>query len=342
MSLVSSLDILSEALQKSGELQSSRSPYYAIALNYLNTVYRDVIAGTSHFAPDSGEPFVWARAQAPGVFALKAPYASGSASATNGSDMVTLDTPPAYSLKGYFFVFVGRQEFYRVLEHQAGQAKFQIDLPYADTTASGSFKLHKLDYVIGAQGAYVANANNVIPGAVLPKSIARLFEPIKVDRPQTFDGDGEGLIYGIDSQSFARSYPRFALPSGVPVRFTVIGEVDGEYTIRFNKSVSEDCRAEYEFIPVPVELTASASSIPLFPVEDRPFLSYATTYHVMVDKSDSRQDAYYRLAQQKLQSMFSERKRELAKTGAKLFGRLVPRTEQMQFALIRSASGLRF
>jgi hypothetical protein len=321
--LTTTADLKAQVLTNAGEVTSGTSSYDTLALTYLNRAQLEVATGGSTFVPDLAEPWPWAKAQSPGVLRLVAPYAAGTVTVTNGSTSATLSAASSASLAGYYLAISGRPEYFRISAHTAATTALTLDAAYTDESGSGlSFNAYKLDYA-------------------LTTGIARLIEPMRVYRTQVFNNDNEGKIYGIAYDEMLRSYPLHLLRSGVPTLFAQIGEVDGAYRVRFNASVAQDTRVEYEYIPIPSALTASPDTTPILPYVDRPFLVYAATFWLMLDKSDSRADYYFRLAQAKLQNMLSVRRRNYGATSKNAF-RVLSRQDQIDVHVLRGLNDLRY
>lgn len=322
--LTTTADIKTAVLNHVGELTNGTSPYDSRALEYINRVYQEIVSGSSVFVPDLGEPWSWAKAQSPGTFVVRPPYETGTVSLTAGLASGSFSIASPISLTGQYLRVEGRSEVFRISSHVAAATAFTLDAPYTDASGTFAFKVHQLTYSLGGGGV----------------KIQRLVEPMRVYRGQSYEGDSEGKVYGVGSDSLTREWPLGLLQRGTPTHFATIGEVDGVFSIRVNKSVNELTKFEYEYIPVPADLTASPDTTPIIPREDRVVLVYGATYLLMVDKEDTRADYYFRLAQQKLQAMVLNRRKEMAQT-AKEFGALVPRQDQVRrYRRPRTTSGL--
>lgn len=323
--LTTTADLKSSALKRAGELTTGSSKYDAAVEEYLNLVYQEIISGGNTFMPDLAEPWTWARAQSPGLLALLPPYSTGSVSLTQDSTAGSFSVAPTTSMAGRHLVIDGRPEFFKIATHTASSTSFTLDGAYTDATASGlTFRAHLLDYTLSASS-----------------SLQRLVEPMRVYRAQSGDGDNEGKIYGMNQETLSRQFPLHLIQSGIPTHFAIIAEANGVVRVRFNKTPSVETRVEYDYVPTPAALTVSPDTTPIIPYQDRIVLVYGATYFLMVDKSDSRADAYFRYTQSKLQGMLLESRKKYSKT-SKNFAKLVPRLEQTNRAFLTSASGLRY
>jgi hypothetical protein len=153
-------------------------------------------------------------------------------------------------------------------------------------------------------------------------NLSRIIEPFKMHKGASLDGS----IYGIDSESFQRDYPFSRTMEGFPDRFSVIREVDGVFTVRFNRFPKEKTRVEVENTPIPRDLKDSAGSIPLVPRKHMDVLEDAATFYLMLVKSDDRMSVYMQLTQGKLKAMIAQHRGSQVRSG-KLFGQIVSRPE---------------
>lgn len=324
--LTTTADLKAAVLQHAGELTDGTSAYDALVVTYLNRIYGELVCGGSTFVPELSEPWPWARASAPGTLALLPAYETGTATLTNASTSGTFSDAPAVSLgsfAGRFIQMFSRADVYRISTHTAGSTSFVLDQAYQEATVTASFTAAKLDYA-------------------LTSGIARLVEPFRVFQTQTGEGNQEGKIGSMSSDELHRNFPLHRLQGGVPTYFAVISESSsGIMTVRFNKTPLSAVRVEYEYVPYPTDLTSSPDTTPIVPREHRSTLVYGATYWLMVDKNDSRADAYFRLTQQKIQGMLLNRRREYDDT-SDAFGKLVPRADAYRGTNLTSTSGMSY
>lgn len=324
--LTTTADLKAAVLQHAGELTDGNSPYDALVVTYLNRIYGELVCGGSTFVPELSEPWPWARASVPGTLALLPAYDTGTVTLTNASTSGTFSSAPSASLgsfAGRFLQMFSRADVYRVSAHTAGSASFTLDQAYQDATVTSSFTAAKLDYT-------------------LTSGIARLVEPFRVFQAQTGEGNSSGKIGSMSSDELHREFPLYRLQSGVPTFFAIISESSsGVMTVRFNKTPLSAVRVEYEYVPYPTDLTSSPDTTPIVPREHRSTLVYGATYWLMVDKNDSRADAYFRLTQQKIQGMLLNRRREYDDSSDS-FGKLVPRSDAYRGITLSSSSGMQY
>lgn len=306
MSILTTADLLSDALAKAGEKTDGTSDFLPTALNYMNTLYHSIVAGGNEFDVDCGEPWTWAKSKFPGTFVIQPKVSTFSVTMTANSANAIFTVAPAVSFQGYFLKVDNLPEYFRIVSHLAGQANFTIDVAYTDVTGTSSCDLCPIDYVLPAA------------------NVLRLIGPMNIHRTQTTDGDNEGKIVGLDQRSFEKKYPLQRLQQGIPVEFCVLASENGTVTVRMNKVSDITAKVEYHYIPVPAELTNDALSIPIIPDGHRQVLSYATAYAILVDKEDSKSDHFFQLTQRKLKGLVGANRKEFMQI-SKNRGRLIPR-----------------
>lgn len=232
----SAYDIKTGILRRCGELTNGNSPYDSIALEYANGLYQSVISGSSEFELDLGEPWIWAKAQYPGVLILKAPYTSDAVNMTNGSATGAFTVAPSTSQAGKYLMLSGRPEVFRITAHTASATAFTIDSLYTGDTINGSaYKAMQLDYTLAS-------------------GIQRLIGQMVVHRSQGWAEDQDHNIQELADTVMKSKYPMAAIQQGIPLAFAQTQDVDGTITVRFNTYVDRDTRVEYDYIPIPSDL----------------------------------------------------------------------------------------
>jgi len=157
--------------------------------------------------------------------------------------------------------------------------------------------------------------------------IARLVEPMKVQKGSSIDGS----IYGIDSESFQRNYPVNQISEETPSKFFVMHEgSDGALRVRFNAYPAAKTRIEIERVEVPRDLKDNAYSMPLLPRKDAELLQFAATFFLMANKSDDRAQLFASLTQGKLKAMIAAHRGGLVRAGEK-FGQTTPRLDKIGY-----------
>lgn len=299
-------DIRNDALRMAGELSSSDSEFYDNALDYLNQWHRDILSGATDLNVECGDPWIWARSPSPGVLNLQ-PKQTYTVAVTKGSSSGTLSLAPTGSLQGLLMRVQGTSEFYRVKTHISGQTGLTLDGAYTDDTATLSADFYTLEYT-------------------LDSSILRLCAPMRVFKNQAFFEAGSGRIEGIDESALDRDFPLHMLQESTPDRFSATYQDASGIRIRINKSPAVITRCEYDFIPMPVDLTATDS--PLIPKQHRKVLSYCVAYQICHDKNDSRKDEYRELAKAALTALATAYRKSKSSTSTQ-FGRVIPRRDMM-------------
>jgi hypothetical protein len=156
-------DILDSILRRAGEVTNGNSAFESDALEYLNRVHHDILAGGSVFNMDVDEAWTWAHAKAPIILELQPAYETGSVSVTNGSEAGTFSSAPTNSLVGWHIRINQEVEVYKIKTHVAGNTAFELDGNFVgDTAAAASFKAYKLDYEIVGQHITIDSTNNKI------------------------------------------------------------------------------------------------------------------------------------------------------------------------------------
>jgi len=302
-------DIIDAVLKRCGETTDGNSSYEATVLEYVNRVYRAVLAGGSEFDMDCGEPWIWAQAANPQVLQLKAPYETGTATLTNASTSGTFSDAPSISLAGWYIKPESGKDWYRITAHTASTTSFTIDQAYIEDTLTDNFKAIKTDYALST-------------------AVTRLVAPMIIYRDNlSVEGDKErGQIYEIDINTMIRKFPRMLIQQGFPDKYCLIAQSTTDMlTIRFNTYAGEDCRVEIPYIAVESDLTDSGASIPLIPYGFREILVHGAAYFLMLDKSDDKSNTELQLAQAKLKALINHNRKSLSLAGVN-FGKCIPRS----------------
>lgn len=324
--LRTTLDILKAALGHAGELQNEESPYWAKGLEYVNRTYQEVINGGSTFIPEMCEAWEWARARNPGRIVLVPPYTDGTVTLTNLSAAGTFSVAPSATLgsfEGRIIKLTNSPEVYRIATHIAGSASFTLLNTYIGTTGAYTYRANQIDYTLTGY------------------KVSKLVQPMKVYKAQGWSENANwNLIYGISARELADLYTGSGDWTGTPTKFAVIYERDNVPTVRFSHSVQELTQVEFEYVEIADDLTVAPDMTPILPREDRLVLAYGAAYFIMIDKEDSRADAYFRFTQAKLQSMIMNRRAQFGQTSGN-YGRFLPRQGQVNMTVPTSYSGLR-
>lgn len=319
--LVTSADLLDDALKKAGEKTDGTSGYEVDALKYLNVFHQAILSGGNKFDVNLAEPWSWAKSKYPGVLILEPAYTTGTVSLTQDSTSGTFSSAPSASQQGKFLKISDRVEYYRISSHIAGETSFTLDSSYAGSTGTGLFySAIKLDYDL---------ATNVM----------RLIGAMKVCKTQQNVKNDPGKIEASDFRAFDRAYPWSAIEEGIPTEFCEIykNTDTGLITVRFNKYPAEKTRVEYDHITYPSNLTDSATSIPLIPLEYREVLSDCVAHQLLVDKEDTKADYYLKAAKAGLFALVNNNRKNVS-LNSKNRGQFFPRMDGLKSTKITSGS----
>ncbi len=219
-------------------------------------------------------------------------------------------------------------------------------------TSSGSvFRLYFGTGTNASKGAaaLLGFDDNNQSGALTYTSSYALSGILRLSRPMTIYKDtgmifssakDSGKVFMIDSNTFLREYPLNRLNEDIPSKFCIVEQSKtGIWKARFNASVPDDpIRIEVNYIPVPRKLYDNSVSVPVIPGSYTDYLIFAAAHYVLFEKSDSKADKYFALAQAKLKAMVSDNRKNKTLAGQN-YGRLVPRLGSIKvFGWYRSGS----
>lgn len=242
MSETSVSELKKRALFRVGELTDGTSPYDSKALEYINQIYRAILAGGNEFELELGSPWSWARAQNPATFVLQTKV-SGLVSVTNASSTISFvesDGSGGFipfnlspSVEGQWFKVTGRPELFRVVSHVSGTSSAVIDTAYTDITASGlEFDVYFVEYD-------------------LPVKVERIIAPMVVQRQQQFAAPKDGLIYQVDLSNMNDNWPMKQMPEEVPQQYAILSrDSDGDIRVRMNAQAGSQTRISFDYIPI--------------------------------------------------------------------------------------------
>ena len=183
-----------------------------------------------------------------------------------------------------------------------------------------------LDYNFNANTYYYTSP-------VLPR-VLRLSRPITTNRESAVylqSSKEAGKIFMIDVNTFSREFPFARIEQGVPNRFCVAArENDGQMVLRFNAVPQEEVRIELNYIPIHSSLQDSTGNFPKLPAPYTKFLVYGAAYFLLLEKSDSKAQQYFSMAQVELQAMVNDSKKSVSLSGQN-YGRLVPRANRGRY-----------
>lgn len=228
-------------LRKCGEPVDGSSIYdtNGDVLDLLNRAHLKVIAAGNEFVPELARPWSWAVSPTKFIMELQPPYQTGGVAMTNGSASITFDTPPAYSMQGWWIRIVGRPEWFQILTHTGGAGAATIDCPYTDTTGTGmAFLCAQFDYSMNPTAG-----------------VLRVVGPAVVYRVQDNEGDNEQKIYLTDEASMMKDWNWAGITQRTPTRFCELTkDTSGNLKLRFNSYVQYTTKVEIPYIPYPQAL----------------------------------------------------------------------------------------
>lgn len=307
----STQDCVKGALQRVGELTDGSSPLHQLAVKYVDRVHKDVIKGNSVFSPETRDPWTWARQT--GNFQIPAFYQTGTASLVQGSVNGTFSIAPTISLQGYFFVVTNTLTYYKIATHSANSASFTLDMALIETGGlTLGFKALPLILDLGA-------------------GIQRLVEPFRIYVNRVLElgelTEDMGRIYGLDALEFWKHWPLQLIQNDTPSKFTTIFRSESSWKVQFNKYVSNPIRVDFDYIPIPADLTDSSISIPLVPRDDRELLEAGAAYYLFLDKKQ-KEDAIImqQMASAKILAL-REAERANTKFSGDIYGQLIARRD---------------
>lgn len=307
-------DLKADVLFRAGE-GTTTTDWDTKVIDYLNRVYRTLCSGASEFLPEYVDDWWWLRDSS--VLTILPPITTGTVELTQGSTAIVFSDAPASSVEGYRIRIDGFEELYVIADHNATDANATLDSPYTgDSNAVATYTLMKVTYE-------------------LHTDVAALIAPM-------FGYADREKIIGLSPERMDELFPLNELQPGIPKAFAL----DDIRTVRFShggRSDGRSMRLEYRYRPTVVDLTDSAESVPLVPLEWRHLLCDMALTYILLDKNDDRSNAVALSARTGLAGMLKENRRRLSKMG-RVVGRIFPRGGEPGSAKargpIRTASGL--
>lgn len=308
-----SSEILDSILDRAGEPTDGTSDFESQSLQYLNRAYRGLWEGGQELGVDVSEIWWWMRGTTEGTLTLL-PMQSGGATVLNNNTAVTLDATITPSMVGYKMRFGANLDVYTITAHTAGTAAVTLDSGYTAASGTDTWKAWKTDYALATD-------------------LLTLTMPFRIYR------EGIVKIKEVTEPEFQDRFPFFQLDWGYPTAFCFIGT----QTVRFNKgggqNTTDYIRVDYTYLPVPADLTDSASEEPLVPLQYRHILADWGTAMVLADKDDDRAAFYVQAAQAGAKAMSREHRRRIL-YGSSDFAKIKPRSNPVLRKDVRTETGL--
>ena len=303
-------DIKQDVLHHCGELDDGTSEYDARVITYINRAQQAILSGAAELGLELGEPWPWAINKYPSVLTLNAAITSLTITATFGSTAITFGSTPSINLQDWYIRLGSDGEVYRIATHTGTSTSATLDGGYVSSSVTNSAsKVFKIDYT-------------------LDNGVLRLIAPFVTYRNSTVLYNDAGQIYFCDMSRFNMDFPINQLQNGTPNMATEKYKDVSTMTptIRINRVPDANLRVEYNYIPIPSDLTDSTTSIPIVPRDHRIALVYYAAYYLLLDKNDNRANEYRELTKASLIAMSKAQKQQKILTNPE-FGQLVPRPD---------------
>lgn len=144
--LASTADIKNAVLKACGELTNGTSTYEDTVMEYINKLYKGLLAGGNEFGIDVDFNWRWARCPRPILLALKPNYKEGTVTVTKNDVNASFSDPPSDSMQGRWIRFTNKSDMFRIAYHVGGDANFQLDMPYTEDSGTYNYRAMKLEY----------------------------------------------------------------------------------------------------------------------------------------------------------------------------------------------------
>jgi len=306
-------DLKKFVLQCAGELDDGTSEFDAKAIEMLDRAHKAMLSGGAELGIDVGQPWPWAVNKYPKILTLLPAVKNLLVTVTNNSTAITFGSAPLVNLQDYIIQIQNFPECYRISSHVGLSTSATLDAIYVNESSTGvPCVISKIDYD-------------------LDQNILRLVAPFKTYRNTGYYAtyaDVSPNIDMIDDAEFGRTYPVGNMIEGTPDKFAQIYKSNDtmQPRIRINRVPDQILRAEYNYVPVPVALTDSTSSIPLVPLDHRITLGYYAAYFLNLDKQDNKAAEYRELARAGIMAMKRAAQVEKINSGSN-YGKMIPRMD---------------
>ena len=265
-------DILQDVLFRGGELTAltgTTSEYLTRCKGYVQRAYHDIVIAA---------PWPWALKDPPGTLDIVAKQ-TNTATATQGSNAVTLGTTISSTVAGYWFEIDGKQVPYRITEHSG--TSVTLDATYKETDESaGACTIYKDEYSLADDcwkiwRAWDRNNPHRIIDIIQQGEMHEMFTSRAVSSTDTF---------------------KMALIKEDKVRITPWPSED-DITIEYEYTEKIDTDLSFD--------SDTTNDVPVIPINDRHILSDAALVLLMVDKNDQRAQSIGSLVEAKFQRMIN-------------------------------------
>jgi len=242
------VEVLDRANQDSAD--TAADTYYA-------TAGRGIVR--AHHELCNAHPYLFLRADPPGVIATVAPLTAGTVQVTGASPNITFSiapTPAGTSMVGRKLKVTGWDEWYRIKTHTAGQQAAVLDTPYngADNAAA-AYTLFQDEYSLASDVRHLVELVVAETGVRIPS---------------------------MSEEEMQRVYP-VPIQGWPPTRYARIGEAK----IRFSHYPTVARRIEYPYTVIPVDI--DGASVPLLvPLNWRYVIADGGLFRTFEAMGDSR------------------------------------------------------
>lgn len=295
-----SSEILDHALFRSYEKTDGTSDFQDQALIYLNQSYRSLYMGGTEFDQNSNEIWWWLKAT--GNLILLSSIKTGTVSvAQNNADVTFSGTITPDVSDGWYLKITDHADVFQVSTHGGASVSATLDSVYTGSTdTAAQFRLMKLEYDLDST----------------------VLKPI--DKMRSYQ-DSRYEVEGISENRFDDVYPLNLTDSGVPDKFTMMGETRVRFNAYGSDVADELIRLDYDYVARPSDLTDSSSEEPLLPRQYRHILSSMAAYYLTLDKEDDKATLLFTEAARGIMAMRKENRSRWAMMGQ--VGQIYPRPE---------------
>jgi len=257
----------------------------------LDNAHKTILAGGGELnLDDGGQPirrpqvFPWAKQINKLSLKVEAPITSKTASSTNGSKTVTLNSSYTPSLAGYYIKFLTNDVVYKIASHTGGSATLTLVEEFTEaTTALESVEIFKLDYTF---------ANVLVPlSKVMFRTANRINKQLDL----------------LDKEAFEAAYPINCIRKQIPCKAgSILQDEAYNFTIRLDSYPEGISTISIDCIPVPTALSIDPAVNPLLPKHRRLVIAELTCYRFMKELDDDRADKYLQSAKRMFDALVTE------------------------------------
>lgn len=245
-------EIRTDVIDRLGEsISDTAGDFYATVGRQIDRAYHDLC---------NYHPWLFLRAEPPGVVRTVAPITAGTLAVTNGSTTITFSSAPAASVATLELIVTGWNEVYRIASHTAGATTATLDSAFNGTTnAAASYTVFQREYNLAT------NARHLIALVI---------------------SEGSVVVPQRDEAWLREKYPDPPFAQWPPQYFTRIGE----NRIRLCGYPDRTRRIEVAYTIIPVDISGAGVTI-LVPRNWRYVIGDGALYLSLLARNDDRADA---------------------------------------------------